>query len=133
MERDAITFTQKCDKCQRFALISHRPPIEMVPMTNPCSFAQCVMDILGPLSQAPLYREFLIITIDYFTKWIEAEPFAKITERNTKNFIWKNIVCRYGIPKIIVSDNAKQFDNDRFKLLCLDLSISNHFSSFEHS
>ena len=49
----------------------------------------------------------MIIAIDYLTKWIEAEPFAKITEKNAKNFIWENIVCRFGIPKVIISDNAR--------------------------
>ncbi|GFZ14451.1 hypothetical protein Acr_24g0006410 [Actinidia rufa] len=72
---------------------------------------------------------------DYLTKdarMIKKEPFAKIIEKNTRNFIWKNIVCRFGIPKVIISDNAKQFDNDRFKLFFLDLVISYHLSSPGH-
>ena len=46
--------------------------------------------------------------------------------------MWKNIVCRFGIPKVIISNNARQFDNDGFKLFCLDLAISNHFFSPSH-
>ena len=60
------------------------------------------------------------------------KPLAKIIERNTKNFVWKNIVRRFGISKVIISNNAKQFDNDGFKLFCLDLAISNHFFSPSH-
>ena len=56
--------------------------------------------------------------LDYFIKWIEAKHLAKIIERNTNNFVWKNIVRRFGIPKVIISNNAKQFDNDGFKLFC---------------
>ena len=59
----------------------------------------------------------MIVAIDYFTKWIEAEPLAKITKRNAKNFVWKNIVCQFGIPKAIITNDAKQFDNNRFKLI----------------
>ena len=107
MERDAILFTKKCDKCQRFAPMSHLPHTEMVPMTSPWPFAQWRIDMLGPLPQVPLQRKFLIVAIDYFTKWIEVEPLAKINKRNAKNFVWKNIVCQLGIPKFIISDNAR--------------------------
>ena len=40
------------------------------------------------------------------------------------NFVWKNIFYRFGIPKVIISDNEKQFNNDGFNLFCLDLAIS---------
>ncbi|GFS40353.1 hypothetical protein Acr_00g0068050 [Actinidia rufa] len=39
---------------------------------------------------------------------------------------------RFGVPKVIISDNARQFDNDRFRLFCSDLAISHHFSSPGH-
>ena len=101
-------------------------------MSSPWSLAQWGIDILRPLLQAPLQKKFWIVAIDYFTKWIEAEPIAKITKRNTKNFVWKNIICWFGIPKVIVSDNVKQFDKDGFKSFCSDLAISNHFYSPGH-
>jgi transposase InsO family protein len=71
----------------------------------------------------------VIVAIDYFTKWVEAEPLAKITEANTMSFIWKNIVCRFGIPASIVTDNGKQFDNARLWDMCEQLGISKTFSS----
>ncbi|GFY96586.1 hypothetical protein Acr_11g0008920 [Actinidia rufa] len=95
MERDAAAYVKRCDKCQRFAPVSHLPHTEMVPMSSPWPFAQWGIDILGPLPRAPLQRKF-------------------------------------GIPKVIISDNARQFDNDRFRLFCSDLAISHHFSSPGH-
>ena len=132
MERDAATCTRKCDKCQMFAPVDHLPHNEMVPITSPWPFSQWGIDILRPLPQVPLQRKFLIVTIDYFTKWIEAEPFAKITEKNKKDFVWKHIIFRFRISKIIISANAMQFDNDKFKLFCSDLAISHHFFSPGH-
>jgi len=41
-----------------------------------------------------------------FTKWIEAEPVAQITAHKIQSFVWKNIVCRFGVPKRLVSDNG---------------------------
>ena len=75
----------------------------------------------------------MIVVIDYFTKWIKAEPLTKITRKNAKNFVWKNIVYQFGISKVIITENAKQFDNDGFKLFYSDLTISNHLSSPGHS
>ena len=76
--------------------------------------------------------KFLIVGIDYFTKWVEAKALATITEKNVRNFVWKNIICRYGIPRVLVSDNRKQFDNDAFKDFCSQLRTKNHHSSPAH-
>ena len=76
--------------------------------------------------------KFLVVGIDYFTKWAEAEPLAKITLQNVKNFVWKSIVCRFGIPKVIVSDNGRQFDNTPFKDFCEQFEIKNQYSSPSH-
>ena len=73
-----------------------------------------------------------MVDIDYFTKWVEAEALATITDKNARSFIWMNIICRYGIPKMLVSDNGKQFDNDTFKDFCSQLGIKNHYSSLVH-
>ena len=71
--------------------------------------------------------KFLVVGIDYFTKWVEAEALATIMEKNVSNFVWKNIICRYGTPKVLVSDNEKQFDNDAFRDFYSQLRIKNHY------
>ncbi|GJX35151.1 reverse transcriptase domain-containing protein [Tanacetum coccineum] len=59
--------------------------------------------------EGPGKVKFLIVAIDYFTKWIEAKPVATITGNQVKKFVWDSIVCRFGLPGEIVSDNGKQF------------------------
>ena len=76
--------------------------------------------------------KFLVVGIDYFTKWVEAKALATITEKNIRNFVWRNIICRFRIPKILVSNNGKQFDNSAFRDLCSELGIKNHYSSPAH-
>ena len=46
--------------------------------------------------------------------------------------MWRNIICRYGIPKVLISDNGKQFNNNAFKDFCSELGIKNHYSSPAH-
>ena len=76
--------------------------------------------------------KFLVVQIDYFTKWVEAEPLAKITQQNVKNFVWKSILCRFGVPRVLMSDNRRQFDNTHFRDFCEQLEINNHYSSPSH-
>ena len=70
--------------------------------------------------------------MDYFTKWAEAEPLAIITEQKIRNFVWRAIICRFGIPRALVSDNGKQFDNAKFIDFCAELGIKNYYSSQAH-
>ena len=88
---------------------------------------------MGPFPTALRQLKFLVVGIYYFTKWVEAEPLATITEKNIRNFVWKNIICRYGIPRVLVSDNGKQFDNSAFRDFCSKLGIKSHYSSPAHS
>ena len=60
---------------------------------------------MGPFPIRRRQLKFLVVVIDYFTKWVEAEPLAMITERNIQNFVWKTVICRFGIPQVLASDN----------------------------
>ncbi|GJS90865.1 reverse transcriptase domain-containing protein [Tanacetum coccineum] len=80
------------------------------------------IDIVGPFPKGPGKVKFLIVAIDYFTKWIEAKPVTTITGNQVKKFAWDNIVCRFGLPGEIVSDNGKQFRDNSFKDWCEKLS-----------
>ena len=95
-------------------------------------FAQWGLDIMGPFPTALRQLKFLVVGIDYFTKWVEVKALATITEKNIRNFVWRNIICKYGIPRVLVSDNGKQFDNIAFKDFCSELGIKKHYSSPAH-
>nr|GEU91027.1 reverse transcriptase domain-containing protein [Tanacetum cinerariifolium] len=69
------------------------------------------IDIAGPFPEGPGKVKFLIIAVDYFTKWIEAKPMATITGAQIKKFVWDNIVCRFSLPGEIVFDNGKHRAN----------------------
>ncbi|KAK4397275.1 hypothetical protein Sango_1564100 [Sesamum angolense] len=68
------------------------------------------IDIVDPFLLAFGQRKFLLVAIDDFTKWVEAEPLARITEGEVKKFIWINIICRFGLPREIISDNGRKVE-----------------------
>ncbi|KAK2999702.1 hypothetical protein RJ639_023128 [Escallonia herrerae] len=69
---------------------------------------------------------------DYFTKWTEAESLETITSAKCEDFFWKNVVCHFGVPRALVVDNGKQFDNNNFRTFCTNLSIDLRFTSVAH-
>uniref|UniRef100_A0A2N9EWL9 Integrase catalytic domain-containing protein n=1 Tax=Fagus sylvatica TaxID=28930 RepID=A0A2N9EWL9_FAGSY len=117
----------------RFGNLVHSPPEVLTPMTAPWPFAQWELDIMGPFPIGRKQMKFLVVGIDYFTKWVEAEPLPTITENNVGGFVWKMIICRFGTPRVFVSDNGRQFDNSPFREFCEELGIRNHYSSPGHS
>ena len=76
--------------------------------------------------------QFAVVAVDYFTKWTEAESLATITSKKILDFVVKNIICQFGLPKKIVSDNGNQFDSDMFTEFCTRHGITKSFSSVAH-
>nr|KYP73634.1 Pol polyprotein [Cajanus cajan] len=91
------------------------------------------MDILGLFAIAKGQCKFLLVAIDYFTKWIEVEPLATITANNVQKFLWKSVITRFGIPYAIVTDNGLQFTDQKLNKFLQDLGIKHRFTSVEHS
>ncbi|GKA58105.1 reverse transcriptase domain-containing protein [Tanacetum coccineum] len=94
------------------------------------------IDIAGPFPEGPGKVKFLIVAMDYFTKWIEAKAVSTITtlaiSQKVKKFVWDNIVCRFGLPGEIVSDNGKHFSDNPFKDWCEKFNITQRFASVKH-
>ena len=101
----------------------------MNPINNPWPFAQWGLDIISLFSQAMGNQRFILVAVDYFTKWVKVEVLANIRDINVKKFVWKNIVTRFGVPESLVSDNRLQFDSKVFHKFCSDLRIKNKYST----
>ncbi|GJT93782.1 reverse transcriptase domain-containing protein [Tanacetum coccineum] len=132
MHTDARKLIRECNDCQVHRPILRNPQQNLTPITSPWPFYKWGIDIAGPFPEGPGKVKFLIVAIDYFTKWIEAKPVATITGNQVKKFVWDNIVCRFGLPGEIVSDNGKQFRDNPFKDWCEKLCIRQCFASVKH-
>ena len=121
MQKDAKEYKEKCDKCQMFGSVQHVSREKMTVITSPWLFTQWGIDITGLLPQGKKQVKFLLVTIDYFTKWVEAKALSTIMGAKIWSFMWKNIVYRFGIPGTIILDNGHQFDIQEFKSFCSGL------------
>ncbi|GJU90375.1 reverse transcriptase domain-containing protein [Tanacetum coccineum] len=132
MHADAKKEVDKCDSCQIHSPIPRLPKTHMTSIMAPWPFYQWGMDILGPLTPARGGAKFVIVAIDYFTKWIEAKPLIKITGKEVIRFVMDNIICRFGLPRIIVTDNGAQLVNEPFKGWCTRFKIQQMNTSVAH-
>jgi ribonuclease HI len=92
---DATDLVQKCENCQKCARDQKQP-----------SSQRWGLDLLGPLPPAQGNLRYVVVAVEYFSKWIEAKPLATITSVIVQKFFWQNIVCRFGVPKAIIVDNG---------------------------
>ena len=79
MLKGTTELVRKFKVCQEHAKISHLPSEPVTSITSPLPFQQWGLDILGPLPIRRSQCKFIIVVVDYFTKWTEAEPLATIT------------------------------------------------------
>lgn len=132
MRKDCIQFVEKGKECQKFKNIFHLPAEELHNIVAPWPFAIWGIDILRPFPLAKGHVKYLLVGINHFTMWIEAEPIATILATNVRKFIWKNIVCQFGIPNTLISPNKTYFMDKGVEKFLESLGIKHRATSLEH-
>ena len=88
----------------------HMPPSELHALTSPWLFSVWVIDIMGKISpKSSSGHEYILVAIDYFTKWVEAASYARLIAAKVAKFIRSHIICRYGAPHQLISDRGVHF------------------------
>jgi ribonuclease HI len=129
METDCIEYVRKCHKCQVYADRIHLPANQLNVFAPTWPFSMWGIDMIGPISpKASNGHRFILVAIDYFTKWIEAASYANVTRNVVIRFLKNNIICRYGLPERIITDNGSNLNNKMMNELCNQFKISHHNS-----
>jgi len=68
-------------------------------------------------------HHFILVEIDYFTKWVEAASYASITRSVVVWFIKREIICRYGLPRKIIMENGTNLNNKMMEEMCEEFKI----------
>ena len=65
------------------------------------------MDVIGlVISKASNGHKYILVAIDYFTKWVEAALYKSVTQAVVARFLKHDIICRYGMPRELIIDNG---------------------------
>jgi hypothetical protein len=86
-----------------------------------------------PSTSSAADLKYVVVAVEYFSKWIEAKPLATITLATLQKFFWQNIVCRFDVPKAITVYNGTQFDVETFKTFYNQIGTKIHFALVRHS
>ncbi|MBI0384170.1 transposase family protein, partial [Streptomyces albiflaviniger] len=129
--QDATELIKTCEACQFHAKQIHQPAQELqtIPLSWP--FAVWGLDILGPFPRALGGYRYLYVATDKFTKWAEVEAVRTIPARSAVKFI-KGLVCRFGVPNRIITDNSSQFTSGLFRSYCGSLGTQIFYASVAH-
>uniref|UniRef100_A0A2N9FPK9 Uncharacterized protein n=1 Tax=Fagus sylvatica TaxID=28930 RepID=A0A2N9FPK9_FAGSY len=121
---------QTCHKCQMYQNSKNAPPQYLHTMASPWPFSAWGMDVIGAITpKASNGHEFILVAIDYFTKWVEACSFKNVTQVAVTRFVKNNIICRYGMPEMLITDNASNLNNRMMDQLCQQFKIQHHNSA----
>ena len=87
-------------------------------LSSPWPFTTWRIYIIGEIRpNASNGHKYIVLVIDYFSRWIEAESFGTLKAKQIAKFIEKSLICRYGVPHHIVTDNGVQFQAKIAELL----------------
>ena len=130
MESDCCAHVRKCHKCQAYADNVNVPPHPLNVMSAPWPFSMWGIDVIGAIEpKASNGHRFILVAIDYFTKWVEAASYTNVTRNVVVRFIKKELICRYGLPRKIITDNGTNLNNKMMQEMCEDFKIQHHNST----
>ena len=130
MYEDLRTYVKSCDICQRRGRNKRNEPLHPIPVGEP--FHQIGIDFVGPLQRSSSNNRYIIVAVDYLTKWPEAKPVPEATAEQTVRFIYEDIICRHGCPGKIITDRGTHFNNHLLQTLIQKFQINHNMSTPYH-
>ncbi|XP_026450904.1 uncharacterized protein LOC113351047 [Papaver somniferum] len=117
MHKDAKDISTRCEACQRYVKKIHSPCTSLNSVLSVWPFDMWGIDIVGPFVTRTKNRGYLVVETDYFTKWVEAKALQHTIDGYVYDFVLEHIICRFGIPVLIFSDNGNQFEGENVNML----------------
>ena len=128
MEFNCIDFVKSCHDCQTHANLNHVPPSELYNMTFPWTFLVWGIDVIRRIAlKASNWHEYILVAIDYFTKWVEAASYFVLKAKHVTCFVENNIIYQFKVPQEIISDNGSHFEGEVRRIMEL-YNIEHHKS-----
>ena len=129
--KDCFGFCKMCAQCQQSGGVTKRNMMPLTPILIIEIFYCWGIDFMGPFPPSSLYL-YIILYVDYVSKWVEAIPTRTNDHRVVLKFIKEHIFARFGIPRAIISDGRLQFCNRSFKNLLKKYGVTHKFSTAYH-
>eukprot|EP00253_Pinus_taeda_P006431 PITA_06431 len=109
--KDCIIVVRKCHNCQVFDRNMRAPPAPLHPIITVDPFAKWGIDFITCNPHSAGWHAYIILAVDYFTKWAEAMPTFEADGRTTAIFVFNHIIARFAFPQAIITDHGRHFRN----------------------
>jgi hypothetical protein len=129
--KDVEELVRQCKGCQMFAKQAHIPSHELICIPHARSFACWGLDQVGPLKKAKGGFEYIFVTLDKFTKWIEYKLLVKYSAAKAVEFI-QDIMHHFRIPNRVITYLGFPFTAIEFRNWAQDCDISIYYALFAH-
>jgi hypothetical protein len=127
-----VQFIRKCDVCQRLKALRQKVKAPMKIISALYPFDLIHVDVFGPLTRSESGNRYIIVVVDHFSKFVIAIAVPDFTALTTARFIVNQIICKYGMPGRICTDQGVNFESELFKYMCDLLQIAKVRSTTYH-
>ena len=122
--KDCIEYVQGYESCQRHGPIPRIPAAELSSIIKPWPFRGGAVDLIGKVRPTSKKKNnFVIVTTDYFIKWVEAKAYKNVIEYEVIQFYKDMIIHRFGLPQTITVDNRLALNDSRVLAFAQDHGI----------
>lgn len=124
LRQEVYRYVRKCEICQAQKSPNQARPGLMGSYKNiNFPFQLISMDLLGPLPRSRNGNQFLLVVVDWFTKFVLVQPLARATSKPIIRFVENHVFLVHGVPQIIVVDNGSQFISRDFQSLATTYKV----------
>jgi hypothetical protein len=127
---DVKSVVSECQQCQLVRSTgSMRSGDEELKSILVCDlFYKMALDTAGPLPETRTGNRYILVAIDHYSKWCEAKAVADHEAKTTAKFLEDDVICRYGVPKFVLTDNGGEWAAE-FDTMCKDYGIHHQYTT----
>ena len=111
---NCVTVVKHCSNFQIYTSKTREPPTPLHPIITVGPFCKWGIDFMECRPPSNDDHKYIIVAIDYFTKWAEAMPTFNNTVETVVRFFFDHVITCFGVPKQLVSNHGTHFQNDMF-------------------
>ncbi|XP_067620077.1 uncharacterized protein [Eurosta solidaginis] len=129
MFRDVRKYVQQCHGCQVYKPSQQQAAGKMLTKIPEEPWATVCADFVGPMPRSKHGNTMALVFVDRFSKWVEIMAIRKATTESVVRGFRERILARFGIPKVLITDNGAQFVSKRFKKYLEELGVKHQLTA----